>query len=128
VSIRSIAKKISGALWRTTSTVRIGRLKLSAQSAPQPPISGRGGCWCFQRGSCSSAAGPKSIGQHQDGDVGTTCGGTPLHGVDHIYFLLHRVNDDEMVIADNQARTPHFRFVSGKGGKSPTTYFLRAPA
>ncbi|MCU0588485.1 MAG: basic secretory family protein [Syntrophobacteraceae bacterium] len=32
-----------------------------------------------------------------------------------------------MVIADNQAKTTHKRFASGKGGKTPTDYFLRAP-
>lgn len=65
-------------------------------------------------------------GQQQAGDIGTTCGAHAHHGVDHIYLVLQAVNADEMVIADNQADHPHFRFVSGKGGKSPTTYFLRA--
>jgi hypothetical protein len=32
-----------------------------------------------------------------------------------------------MVIADNQDTVPHFRYASGKGGKSPTRFFLRAP-
>jgi hypothetical protein len=32
-----------------------------------------------------------------------------------------------MVIADNQATEPHFRYASGQGGKSPTKFFLRAP-
>jgi hypothetical protein len=68
-----------------------------------------------------------SIGNQQPGDVGSTCGSTPHHGTDHIYLVLKIVNSDEMVVADNQAEAPHFRWASGKGGKSPTTFFLRAP-
>jgi hypothetical protein len=67
-----------------------------------------------------------AIGQQQAGDVGSTCGAAPHHGTDHIYLVLKAVNADEMVVADNQAPTPHFRRASG-GGKSPTTFFLRAP-
>jgi predicted chitinase/pimeloyl-ACP methyl ester carboxylesterase len=66
------------------------------------------------------------LGSQAAGDVGSTCGQTPHHGTDHIYLVLRPVNADEMVIADNQATEPHFRFVSGQG-KSPTTFFLRAP-
>jgi hypothetical protein len=62
------------------------------------------------------------------GDVGSTCGAEPDHGVDHIYLLLKPVNGDEMVVADNQAPAPHFRWLSGLGGKSPTKFLLRAPA
>jgi hypothetical protein len=69
-----------------------------------------------------------TVGEQQQGDVGTTCGPEPQHGVDHIYLVLRIVNQDEMVIADNQASTPHFRYASGLGGKSPTTFFLRANA
>lgn len=65
-------------------------------------------------------------GSQQPGDVGTTCGKVPDHGSDHIYLTLKLVNSDEMVIADNQQPAPHFRWVSGKGGKTPTKYFLRA--
>lgn len=65
-------------------------------------------------------------GGQRPGDIGSTCGGEPHHGVDHVYLVLAAVNSDEMVIADNQVEHPHFRFVSGKGGKSPTRYFLRA--
>jgi chitosanase len=65
------------------------------------------------------------IGQQQRGDVGSTCGPVAHHGTDHIYLVLRDVNQDEMVIADNQASSPHFRFASGNG-KSPTTFFLRA--
>jgi hypothetical protein len=66
------------------------------------------------------------VGEQNDGDVGSTCGQVPNHGTDHIYLVLKVMNTDEMVVADNQAQAPHFRFASGKGGKSPTTFFLRA--
>jgi hypothetical protein len=66
------------------------------------------------------------VGEQQPGDVGSTCGSVPHHGTDHIYLVLKTVNSDEMVVADNQAETPHFRWASGKGGKSPTRFFLRA--
>jgi hypothetical protein len=66
------------------------------------------------------------IGSQIAGDVGSTCGQTPHHGTDHIYLVLRPVNSDEMVVADNQAAEPHFRFASGQG-KSPTRFFLRAP-
>lgn len=68
------------------------------------------------------------VGQQQGGDVGSTCGAHAQHGVDHIYLVLRKVNTDEMVIADNQRPEAHFRWASGKGGKSPTRFFLRAPA
>jgi len=67
------------------------------------------------------------LGQQQAGDLGSTCGPQPHHGFDHIYLVLQPMNEDEMVIADNQAEHPHFRFVSGKDGKTPTKFFLRAP-
>lgn len=66
------------------------------------------------------------IGQQQAGDVGSTCGATANHGSDHIYLVLKVLNFDEMVIADNQALAPHFRYASGLGGKTPTKFFLRA--
>lgn len=69
-----------------------------------------------------------AVGKQQPGDVGSTCGPAPHHGTDHIYLVLKIVNADEMVIADNQAEAPHFRWASGKGGKTPTTFFLRAPS
>lgn len=65
------------------------------------------------------------VGQQQAGDIGSTCGTEPHHGTDHVYLVLRKVNNDEMVIADNQAREPHFRYASGVG-KTPTRYFLRA--
>lgn len=66
------------------------------------------------------------LGQQQPGDVGSTCGVTANHGSDHIYLVLKVLNFDEMVIADNQALAPHFRYASGLGGKTPTKFFLRA--
>ncbi len=66
------------------------------------------------------------VGSQLPGDIGTTCGETPNHGYDHIYVVLKKLNDDEMLIADNQSTQPHFRWASGNGGKTPTKYFLRA--
>ena len=68
------------------------------------------------------------VGQQKAGDIGSTCKAQPDHGNDHVYLVLRTINDDEMVIADNQAQVPHMRYASGKGGKTPTTHFLRAPA
>lgn len=68
-----------------------------------------------------------AVGKQQAGDVGSTCGPVAHHGTDHIYLVLRAVNADEMLIADNQATQPHARWASGQGGKSPTTFFLRAP-
>lgn len=65
------------------------------------------------------------VGQQRDGDIGSTCGLAPDHGEDHIYLVLRALNRDEMVVADNQAPKPHFRFASGQG-KTPTKFFLRA--
>lgn len=67
-----------------------------------------------------------TVGGQQPGDVGSTCGPSPNHGSDHIYLVLKVLNADEMVIADNQASAPHFRYASGTGGKTPTKFFLRA--
>jgi hypothetical protein len=66
------------------------------------------------------------LGDQKVGDVGSTCGPVAHHGQDHIYLVLRVLNADEMVIADNQQPKPHFRFASGKGGKTPTKFFLRA--
>jgi hypothetical protein len=64
-------------------------------------------------------------GNQKAGDVGSTCGSVPKHGSDHIYLVLKVVNADELVVADNQATSPHFRYISGQG-KTPTKFFLRA--
>lgn len=66
------------------------------------------------------------LGAQRAGDVGSTCKDAPDHGSDHVYLVLRAVNDDEMIVADNQARVPHMRYASGKGGKTATTHFLRA--
>lgn len=68
------------------------------------------------------------VGEQQAGDIGSTCKAKPDHGNDHVYLVLRPINADEMVVADNQAHVPHMRYASGKGGKTPTTHFLRAPA
>lgn len=66
-------------------------------------------------------------GQQRPGDIGTTVyGGVPHHGIDHVYLVLKVMNPLENLIADNQARSPHFRRVDGRDGRSPTTMFLRA--
>lgn len=67
------------------------------------------------------------VGGQTPGDIGVTfdLGGNP--GADHIYLVVKRINDDEMMIADNQAKTIHQRFALGHG-KTPTDYFLRAPS
>lgn len=66
------------------------------------------------------------VGSQVAGDVGVCFDLTPPAGSDHIFLVVTRVDSDEMVIADNQAKAPHTRFASGKG-KTPTDYFLRAP-
>jgi hypothetical protein len=63
-----------------------------------------------------------SIGDQQAGDVGVT------FNDNHIYLVVQRIDNDEMVIADNQAPSTHPRSASGKDGKTKTGYFLRAPA
>jgi hypothetical protein len=67
-----------------------------------------------------------ALGSQKAGDVGSTCGPIAHHGDDHIYLVLNVLNSDEMVVADNQQAKPHFRYASGKGGKTPTKFFLRA--
>jgi hypothetical protein len=64
--------------------------------------------------------------ERRPGDIGTTCVDVPMHGDDHVYLVLDNTDADGMVIADNQATEPHPRWISGKGGKTPTKYFLRA--
>jgi hypothetical protein len=44
----------------------------------------------------------------------------------HIFLVVEAVDKDKMVIADNQAPSPHIRYASGSGGKTPVSYFLRA--
>lgn len=60
------------------------------------------------------------------GDVGVTFDENGIPGADHIYLVLQRIDHDLMTISDNQAAKPHKRAASGKGGKTPTEYFLRA--
>jgi hypothetical protein len=65
------------------------------------------------------------VSQQRAGDIGSTCGTKANHGSDHIYLVLKKLNDDEMLICDNQSTHAHFRYVSGQG-KTPTKFFLRA--
>ena len=66
-------------------------------------------------------------GNQKPGDVGSTCGEEPNHGVDHIYLLVKNLSPDEMLVADNQRSHVHTRSVSGvPDGKSKTRFFLRA--
>jgi len=44
----------------------------------------------------------------------------------HIFLVVEALDKDKMVIADNQAPSPHIRYASGSGGKTPVSYFLRA--
>ena len=69
-----------------------------------------------------------AIGMQRPGDVGVRYDRTSPVGADHVYLVVERHGDDEMMIADNQVQgRPHTRHASGRG-KTPTEYFLRAPA
>ncbi len=66
------------------------------------------------------------VGNQKAGDVAVCYDNTSPHGADHIYLVVKRVDDDEMLIADNQTEyCPRKRFASG-GGQTPVEYFLRA--
>ena len=67
-----------------------------------------------------------AVGQQKAGDVASTCGSTPNHGSDHVFFVLKVLNPVENLIADNQRTSPHLRFTDGRDGRTPTTHFLRA--
>jgi hypothetical protein len=69
------------------------------------------------------------VGDQRPGDVGVTFDHDPTPpGADHVYLVIERLDEDEMTIADNQGLPDqtHSRFASGRGGKTPTEYFLRA--
>jgi hypothetical protein len=68
----------------------------------------------------------KGVGEQRAGDVAVTFDRTNPSGADHIFLVVERIDADEMIIADNQAKTRHARFASGHG-KTPVEYFLRAP-
>lgn len=70
------------------------------------------------------------VGKQQAGDVGVCFSlADDVPGADHIYLVVDAVDNDLMVIADNQFQgATHSRYASGKGGKTPTEYFLRAQA
>lgn len=68
------------------------------------------------------------IKQQRAGDVGVCRDDdTSIPGADHVFLVVKRVDHDLMSIADNQdSHSPHPRYASGKGGKTPVNYFLRA--
>jgi hypothetical protein len=68
------------------------------------------------------------VGKQQAGDVGVCFSqSNDVSGADHIYLVVEPQGDDKMLIADNQVQgQAHIRYASGKGGKTPTEYFLRA--
>ena len=69
------------------------------------------------------------VGTQVTGDAGVCFDNDPAPtGADHVYLVVEMQGPDEMLIADNQRTTdtPHKRFASGAGGKTPTEYFLRA--
>ncbi len=69
------------------------------------------------------------VGQQQPGDIGVCFDNDHgMPGSDHVYLVVARVDDDEMLIADNQRTVdaPHQRFATGKD-ETQTEYFLRAP-
>lgn len=71
------------------------------------------------------------LGKQRPGDIGVTKDmGAGLPGADHVYTVLgvDPNNPDKMNITDNQVGASGTRYASGKGGKTPTEYFLRAPA
>jgi len=70
-----------------------------------------------------------TVGHQTAGDVGVCFSmADDVPGADHVYLVVEAEGPDLMTIADNQAQgTTHQRYASGKGGKTPTEYFLRAP-
>lgn len=63
-------------------------------------------------------------GRQEAGDIGSTCCSAPRHGFDHIYLVVQKLDDDDMIVVDNQLPIPHFRHVGGED-KTPTRFFLR---
>ncbi|CDX38874.1 hypothetical protein MPLSOD_340076 [Mesorhizobium sp. SOD10] len=70
------------------------------------------------------------VGNQQAGDVGVCRDDDKTTaGADHIFLVVKRADADQMLIADNQESfSPHPRFASGKGHKTPVDYFLRYSA
>lgn len=73
---------------------------------------------------------PIKVGKQHAGDVGVCYSmSNDVPGADHVYLVVEPKDQDLMMIADNQVQgMTHKRYASGKGGKTPTEYFLRAPA
>lgn len=69
------------------------------------------------------------VGEQEAGDVAVTEDNGPPSGADHIFLVVERLGPDKMMIADNQTSDcPHTRYASGRDGRTPCEYFLRAPA
>ena len=68
------------------------------------------------------------VGDQEAGDVAVTEDNGPPSGADHIFLVVERLGSDKMMIADNQTSDcPHTRYASGRDGRTPCEYFLRAP-
>lgn len=68
------------------------------------------------------------VGDQQPGDVGVTKDNMPPAGADHVFLVVEALGSDKMIIADNQTSDcPHTRYASGRDGRTPCDYFLRAP-
>jgi len=70
------------------------------------------------------------LADYQAGDVGVTDARIDPPNADHIYLVMRRIDSNDMMVVDNQARTPegtiHERTVDGSIFiKTPTHYFLR---
>lgn len=61
------------------------------------------------------------------GDVGVSIDLNGNGATDHVFYVVSR-DGDRMLVADNQAKAPHPRTISGKDGKTATDFFLRPPA
>jgi hypothetical protein len=86
-------------------------------------------CWAIDVPATLLARGWIEVlpGSQRAGDIGSTCREEKHHGEDHVFLVVRCVNQDEMIVVDNQAAYPHFRWASGQGGKTPTAMFYRAP-
>ncbi|MFX1680050.1 hypothetical protein PV762_12510 [Mitsuaria sp. CC2] len=87
-------------------------------------------CWAIDVPAMLLARGWVEVppGDQRAGDIGSTCREEAHHGEDHVFLVVRCVNQDEMIVVDNQAAYPHFRWASGQGGKTPAAMFYRAPA
>jgi hypothetical protein len=70
------------------------------------------------------------MGQEKAGDIAITKNDPRTGRPAHTFLLVRAVvgNPDVWTILDNQAADLHTRSLSGRGGKTPTDYFLRSNA